>query len=305
MSECPRCGASTYAADRVEGLGREWHKACLVCDACGCKLNPAIPGLLVELQGKPYCKACAKKGGAGASIATPGAPVHSTAASTPVAPAWTAAAAPDFYGKVGTESEPAAAEPAENATPTPASKPCSPPAAPSPDAKSSARDLASRFGALSASEAPKPVAKPAQSPSFARAGAAPASPAEATPKPAVWTAPQPPPLPPPPARSASAVAAPATVAKPAPKFGGGASCGRCAKTVYAAEKVTGPGGVDWHRACLTCLSCKRGLTSGAWLTHKDTPTGKTEAYCSTCHARQFGPRGVRGGADGGMLTPSA
>ena len=304
MSECPRCGASVYAADRVEGLGHAWHKACLVCDACGCKLNPAIPGLLVELQGKPYCKACAKKPAAGARSASPEAPVHSSAAS-PVAPAWTAAAAPDFYGKVGTEGEPSVAESVQHATPTSASKPCSPPApgGPSPGVQSSARDLASRLGTLGASEAPKPVAK--QSPSFARAGAAKDSTVESTPKPAVWTAPKPPPLPAPPSRSANAVASPASAVKPAPKFGGGASCGRCAKTVYAAEKVSGPAGVDWHRACLTCLSCKRGLTSGAWLTHKDTPTGKTEAYCSTCHARQFGPRGVRGGADGGMLTPSA
>lgn len=35
---------------------------------------------------------------------------------------------------------------------------------------------------------------------------------------------------------------------------------RCQKSVYFAEKVIGPGG-DWHKKCLACKECKKGLDS--------------------------------------------
>ena len=94
--------------------------------------------------------------------------------------------------------------------------------------------------------------------------------------------------------------APAPVAPPPKKaglgsvLGGAPPCPRCAKSVYAAERVLGPGG-DWHRACLRCAACARGLAAGTWSEHKG------EAYCGPCHEKAYGPKGVRGGAGGGMM----
>jgi cysteine/glycine-rich protein len=101
------------------------------------------------------------------------------------------------------------------------------------------------------------------------------------PRPAPPPAPKPAP-PPPPKRAL-------------PVLGGSPSCPRCGKAVYAAEKVLGPGGADWHRACLACAACKRGLAAGAWSEHKG------EAYCKPCHDKAYGPKGVRGGGGGGIM----
>ena len=80
-------------------------------------------------------------------------------------------------------------------------------------------------------------------------------------------------------------AAPAPVATP---------CPRCAKMVYAAESVRGPGG-DWHRACLRCTVCDRTLASGGWLDHKGAP------HCKPCFDKTHGPKGMRGGTGGGIM----
>jgi hypothetical protein len=100
-----------------------------------------------------------------------------------------------------------------------------------------------------------------------------------------------------PAAVAPKPAAPAPPPKKAPGvvLGGAADrCPRCSKAVYAAEKVLGPGG-DWHRACLRCAVCARGLAAAAWSEHKG------DAFCKACHEKEFGPKGVRGGAGGGMM----
>jgi hypothetical protein len=301
---CARCGGTVYAADRVQALDSEWHKACLTCDQCTVKLNPGIPGLLVPVDGRPYCSKCARTAAAApASPAVesfPSPSVGSNINSTP--PVWAAAARPDFFKPVAAEEE--AQQEVVEATPTPEER--SPAEAPA-EGSSGARSLASKFGSLhtgsapgaasspkAASASPTAVAaSPVQRPSLARVLSA-----EGTPKPAVWTPPQPPPLPPPPAPKAAAVAQAAqggAKAAALAKLGGGVPCARCGKAVYAAEKVLGPGG-DWHKACLTCGGCKRSLVAGGWVNVKN------DAFCAPCHAKLHGPRGLRGGTDGGMMA---
>ncbi|KAI8975122.1 hypothetical protein BDF20DRAFT_822500 [Mycotypha africana] len=67
-------------------------------------------------------------------------------------------------------------------------------------------------------------------------------------------------------------------------FGGAPKCPRCAKSVYMAEQVSGPGGF-WHKSCLTCKECNKRLDSTT-LTEKEN-----EAYCKTCYNRRWGPKG--------------
>ena len=308
MSECARCGGTVYAADKVQALDSDWHKACLTCEKCTVKLNPGIPGLLVPVDGRPYCSKCAKT-----AAAAPASPAAESPApvvggnSTP--PVWAAAARPDFFKPVATEEETQqeeAADAAVEATPTPEER--SPAEAPPAEDSAGARSLASKFGSLhtgnapAASSSPKAaVASPKAAPSAAaspvqRPPVKALSP-EGTPKPAVWTPPMPPPLPPPPAPKTAPVAPAAQGGKAAAlaKLGGGVPCARCGKSVYAAEKVLGPGG-DWHKACLTCGGCKRSLVAGGWVNVKN------DAFCAPCHAKLHGPRGVRGGTDGGMMA---
>ena len=76
---------------------------------------------------------------------------------------------------------------------------------------------------------------------------------------------------------APAPAAAAKVASPAPKptgttpapageskFGGGAKCPVCAKSVYAAEPSVAADGNKFHAACFRCLECKAQLTLAKW-----------------------------------------
>jgi hypothetical protein len=160
MAECPKCGETVYAADRVEALGGEWHKACLACAQCGCKLNPSVPGLLQERDGVPFCKRCAAQPAAAAAAQQPKAsPAAPAPAATP--PVWAAArdaggigkpVAPspeiDDDGDFGDDAPPAV-------PPAPVAAPEAPvvPAPPAP-----------------AAEAPAPASpKPAASPSAAKA----------------------------------------------------------------------------------------------------------------------------------------
>ncbi|KAI9348641.1 hypothetical protein BDR26DRAFT_853637 [Obelidium mucronatum] len=70
-----------------------------------------------------------------------------------------------------------------------------------------------------------------------------------------------------------------------PKFGGAPACVKCQKSVYAAEQITGPGGL-WHKACFNCKECNRKLDSTN-LTERNN-----EAYCKTCYGKLFGPKGM-------------
>ena len=80
-------------------------------------------------------------------------------------------------------------------------------------------------------------------------------------------------------------------------------CGRCTKTVYHAEETRGLGKV-WHTSCFVCANtnCKKRLDSTNVTEHE------REAYCKTCYAKAFGPKGYgfAGGAAGSMtLTNTA
>ncbi|CAG8516115.1 5476_t:CDS:2 [Diversispora eburnea] len=77
------------------------------------------------------------------------------------------------------------------------------------------------------------------------------------------------------------------------RYGGAPLCSRCEKAVYMAEQVIGPNG-PWHRACLTCIECKKRLDSFALAEHEG------EAYCKMCHGRRFGPKGSLINGSGAM-----
>eukprot|EP00002_Diphylleia_rotans_P040858 TRINITY_DN980_c0_g1_i1.p1 TRINITY_DN980_c0_g1~~TRINITY_DN980_c0_g1_i1.p1 ORF type:complete len:195 (-),score=22.05 TRINITY_DN980_c0_g1_i1:79-663(-) len=71
-------------------------------------------------------------------------------------------------------------------------------------------------------------------------------------------------------------------------------CPRCAKPVYFAEKVKGVGGKDWHRMCMACRTCGKLVDSTTVAEHDG------EAYCKTCHSKEWGPKGY--GYSGGSAT---
>eukprot|EP00009_Paramoeba_aestuarina_P004131 CAMPEP_0201506882 /NCGR_PEP_ID=MMETSP0161_2-20130828/721_1 /ASSEMBLY_ACC=CAM_ASM_000251 /TAXON_ID=180227 /ORGANISM="Neoparamoeba aestuarina, Strain SoJaBio B1-5/56/2" /LENGTH=130 /DNA_ID=CAMNT_0047901117 /DNA_START=87 /DNA_END=479 /DNA_ORIENTATION=- len=86
-------------------------------------------------------------------------------------------------------------------------------------------------------------------------------------------------------------------------FGGAPKCPLCKKSVYAAEKATGPGG-DWHKSCLKCPDCNKLLDSTTLCEHEGL------VYCKADYGKRFGPKGfgfAGGGAmmhtDGGGATP--
>ncbi|KAG8743854.1 hypothetical protein FRC10_011322 [Ceratobasidium sp. 414] len=68
-------------------------------------------------------------------------------------------------------------------------------------------------------------------------------------------------------------------------FGGRVECPKCAKAVYHAEQVTGPGGRKYHKLCLRCVNCNSALDSGK-LTEKDG-----EPMCRNCYSKMHGPQG--------------
>ncbi|XP_005995500.1 cysteine and glycine-rich protein 1 [Latimeria chalumnae] len=55
---CPRCEKSVYAAEKVVGAGKSWHKACFRCAKCGKGLESTT---LADKEGEIYCKACYAK----------------------------------------------------------------------------------------------------------------------------------------------------------------------------------------------------------------------------------------------------
>lgn len=83
--------------------------------------------------------------------------------------------------------------------------------------------------------------------------------------------------------------------KPKGKFGGGEKCTRCSKTVYDAEKTSGPNGV-YHSSCFTCLSCNKTLSA---ITLCDR---EGEIYCQACYGKEFGPKGYGFGIGAGTLS---
>uniref|UniRef100_K1R5L1 Muscle LIM protein Mlp84B n=1 Tax=Magallana gigas TaxID=29159 RepID=K1R5L1_MAGGI len=68
------------------------------------------------------------------------------------------------------------------------------------------------------------------------------------------------------------------------RFGGGDQCPRCGKQVYFAEEVRALG-KKYHKLCLRCASCNKGLDSTNCTDHHDN------VYCKNCHGKLFGPKG--------------
>lgn len=56
--KCPRCGGPVYAAEKVIGAGKPWHKNCFRCAKCGKSLESTT---LTEKEGEIYCKGCYAK----------------------------------------------------------------------------------------------------------------------------------------------------------------------------------------------------------------------------------------------------
>uniref|UniRef100_A0A803TYR6 Cysteine and glycine-rich protein 2 n=1 Tax=Anolis carolinensis TaxID=28377 RepID=A0A803TYR6_ANOCA len=56
--KCSRCGDSVYAAEKVIGAGKPWHKNCFRCAKCGKSLESTT---LTEKDGEIYCKGCYAK----------------------------------------------------------------------------------------------------------------------------------------------------------------------------------------------------------------------------------------------------
>ncbi|XP_059829963.1 cysteine and glycine-rich protein 3 isoform X1 [Hypanus sabinus] len=53
--KCPRCNKSVYAAEKVIGGGKAWHKTCFRCALCGKSLESTN---VTDKDGEIYCKAC-------------------------------------------------------------------------------------------------------------------------------------------------------------------------------------------------------------------------------------------------------
>uniref|UniRef100_A0A8C9SNW2 Cysteine and glycine-rich protein 2 n=2 Tax=Scleropages formosus TaxID=113540 RepID=A0A8C9SNW2_SCLFO len=56
--KCSRCGDSVYAAEKIMGAGKPWHKNCFRCAKCGKSLESTTQ---TEKDGEIYCKACYAK----------------------------------------------------------------------------------------------------------------------------------------------------------------------------------------------------------------------------------------------------
>jgi len=77
-------------------------------------------------------------------------------------------------------------------------------------------------------------------------------------------------------------------------LGGGSKCGKCGKSVYAAEKVLGVG-KEWHKRCFVCPDCNKTLDSTNCADHDGL------VYCKACHGKKWGPKGVGFGGGGGTI----
>nr|AFK10997.1 cysteine and glycine-rich protein 1-like isoform 1 [Callorhinchus milii] len=55
---CPRCDKAVYAAEKVIGAGKSWHKLCFRCAKCAKGLESTT---LADKDGEIYCKGCYSK----------------------------------------------------------------------------------------------------------------------------------------------------------------------------------------------------------------------------------------------------
>ncbi|XP_019912116.1 cysteine and glycine-rich protein 3 isoform X1 [Esox lucius] len=55
---CQRCSKSVYAAEKIMGAGKPWHKTCFRCLLCGKSLESTT---VTDKDGELYCKVCYAK----------------------------------------------------------------------------------------------------------------------------------------------------------------------------------------------------------------------------------------------------
>ncbi|XP_035383172.1 cysteine and glycine-rich protein 3 [Electrophorus electricus] len=55
---CARCSKAVYAAEKVMGAGKPWHKTCFRCLLCGKSLESTT---VTDKDGELYCKVCYAK----------------------------------------------------------------------------------------------------------------------------------------------------------------------------------------------------------------------------------------------------
>ncbi|XP_033962052.1 cysteine and glycine-rich protein 3 isoform X1 [Pseudochaenichthys georgianus] len=55
---CPRCSKAVYAAEKVMGAGKPWHKTCFRCALCAKSLDSTT---VTDKEGELYCKVCYAK----------------------------------------------------------------------------------------------------------------------------------------------------------------------------------------------------------------------------------------------------
>ncbi|CAI4229500.1 unnamed protein product [Auanema sp. JU1783] len=57
MPNCPACSKPVYFAERVQSLGKDWHRPCLRCANNQCNKTLSA-GSHSEHDGKPFCNRC-------------------------------------------------------------------------------------------------------------------------------------------------------------------------------------------------------------------------------------------------------
>jgi cysteine/glycine-rich protein len=73
----------------------------------------------------------------------------------------------------------------------------------------------------------------------------------------------------------------------ASRFGASPKCAKCGKSAYANESCNAIG-QTWHKTCFACSACNKGMGSdvGNACDNDGLP------YCKSCHAKNFGPKGI-------------
>mmetsp|Transcript_5077 Transcript_5077/g.5866 ORF Transcript_5077/g.5866 Transcript_5077/m.5866 type:complete len:195 (+) Transcript_5077:189-773(+) len=71
-------------------------------------------------------------------------------------------------------------------------------------------------------------------------------------------------------------------------------CATCGKPVYFNEKLSALN-KTYHKVCFKCTDCEKRINLGQQLEHDELP------FCKTCHQKNFGARGFRGGGSGAMV----
>ncbi|KAG5848879.1 cysteine and glycine-rich protein 3-like [Anguilla rostrata] len=68
---CSRCSKAVYAAEKIIGAGKTWHKMCFRCALCGKSLESTT---VTDKDGEIYCKVCYAKnfGPKGRGLGNPG-----------------------------------------------------------------------------------------------------------------------------------------------------------------------------------------------------------------------------------------